>query len=150
MVETLCKQAGAFRAEGGGMTRGMIAGTVYFLIVFALGFALGTMRVLYLVPWLHELVATLIEVPVMLTVSFLVCRWVLIRFQVLRFPAARWAMVPSFLSLLLLCEWQLGLWLFERSAAAQWAALATPAGAFGLFAQILVAFLPAFVGKAGS
>ncbi|MDH3492495.1 MAG: hypothetical protein OEM82_03015 [Acidobacteriota bacterium] len=46
------------------------AGSVYFLLVFAAGFALGVLRVLLLVPRLGEGTAELPEMPVMLVVVF--------------------------------------------------------------------------------
>ncbi len=45
------------------------AAFLYFLPVFAAGFVLGTIRVLWLAPQTGHLVATLIELPVMLAIS---------------------------------------------------------------------------------
>jgi hypothetical protein len=130
------------------MKRAMIAATVYFLMLFALGFALGTIRVLAVAPRFGELAATLTEVPLMLTVAYFACRWAIARWHVPRDPAARWAMVLWFLILLFLFETLLGAMLFGRPATEQWAALATPTGLLGLSAQIIAALLPLFVGKA--
>jgi len=47
------------------------AGALYFAIVFAAGFALGTVRVLWLVPRLGERMAELAEMPFMLAVTML-------------------------------------------------------------------------------
>lgn len=52
------------------------AGTAYFAIVFAVGFALGTIRVLWLTPYLGERMAELSEMPWMLLASVLSARWV--------------------------------------------------------------------------
>ena len=48
------------------MKRPLIAATIYFLMLFALGFVLGTIRVLFVAPMLGVLSATLLEVPLML------------------------------------------------------------------------------------
>lgn len=82
------------------MKRALIAASAYFLTLFALGFALGTIRVLAVAPRIGELAATLAEVPVMLAAAFFVCRWAIRRWQVPPGPAIRWTMVLWFLALL--------------------------------------------------
>lgn len=129
------------------MKRGLIAGTVYFLTLFSLGFALGTIRVMVVAPRVGQFAATCAEVPVMLAAAFFVCRWAVRRWQVPLTMAIRWAMALWFLALLLSFEMLLGASLFGRTVAEQWATLATPAGALGLSAQILTALLPVVVGK---
>ena len=51
------------------------AGALYFALVFGAGFALGTLRVLFVVPRLGGRNAELIEAPFMLVVTFLAARW---------------------------------------------------------------------------
>jgi hypothetical protein len=58
----------------------MKAGAIYFLLVFAVGFFFGTLRVLWLVTRVGTRAAELIETPFMLTVIFLVARWLVGRF----------------------------------------------------------------------
>ena len=58
------------------------AGALYFLLVFATGFALGTIRVLWLEPRLGVMVAELLEMPFMLVAIILAARWVVARFAV--------------------------------------------------------------------
>ncbi len=55
------------------------AGGLYFAVVFAAGFALGTLRVLYVLPRLGERTAELLEAPVMLAVTIFAARWVVLR-----------------------------------------------------------------------
>jgi hypothetical protein len=129
------------------MKRAIIAATVYFLALFALGFFLGTIRVIIVAPRIGVLAATFAEVPVMLTAAYFTCRWTLRHWRVPHTPAIRWAMMLWFLLLLFLCETALGAMLFGRTMAEQWAALATPAGVLGLSAQTIAALLPVFVGK---
>jgi hypothetical protein len=127
--------------------RALIAGTVYFLALFALGFVLGTIRVVFVVPRFGQLAGTVAEVPVMLTAAYVICRWALRHWRVTRTIAIRWAMVPYFLALLFAFETSLGLTLFGRPLSEQWAALVTFAGLLGLSAQIVAALLPVFVGR---
>ena len=58
------------------------AGFFYFLIVFAVGFALGTVRVLFVVPRIGEGTAELLEQPVMIIASFVTARFVVRRFTI--------------------------------------------------------------------
>lgn len=129
------------------MKHGLIAGTVYFLALFALGFVWGTIRVLVVAPAVGPLAATVAEVPVMLAAAFFACRWAVRHWQVPPTIAIRSAMALWFLALLILFETLLGAALFGRTIAQQYAALATPAGSLGLSAQIIAALLPLFVGK---
>ena len=129
------------------MKRALIAASAYFLALFALGFVLGTIRVIFVVPHIGELAATIAEVPVMLVAAYFACRWVILRWQVSPAIAIRLAMVPWFLALLFAFEALLGAVLFVRSVAEQWTALGSPAGLVGISAQIVAALLPLFVGK---
>lgn len=125
----------------------MIAATAYFVALFALGFVLGTVRMLAIVPRFGPLLATLAEVPVMLVAAVFACRAAIRRWQVSRAAPIRWAMVLWFVALLFICETLLGTALFGRTAAQQWAALATPAGLLGVSAQLLAALLPMVVAR---
>ena len=52
----------------------LTAGLAYFAIVFVIGFVLGLIRVPFLVPLLGKLTAVLIELPIILTLAWLICR----------------------------------------------------------------------------
>ena len=129
------------------LRRALLAGTAFFLALFALGFALGTIRVLFVAPRIGPLGAVSLEVPIMLVAGFAICRWSVRRWQVSRAMTVRWAMTGWFLALLFLFETMLGATLFGRTLAEQWAALATPEGLLGISAQIVAALLPLFIGR---
>lgn len=118
------------------------AGVAYFAIVFAAGFALGTMRVLFVAPHLGELPATLLELPIMLGISWLVCGSLLSRFEVPPRTRPRLTMGALAFGLLMLAELVLSLTLSGRSIDDYAEALTTPQGALGLAGQILFGLMP--------
>ena len=65
------------------------AGALYAIVVFSIGFILGTIRVLLLAPRLGETTAVIIETPIILAVSWFVCRWCVGRLDVRRTVSAR-------------------------------------------------------------
>lgn len=58
------------------------AAAVYFLVAFAAGCVLGTVRVLWAVPRFGERAAELMEMPLMLAAITLAARWTVRRFAV--------------------------------------------------------------------
>ena len=58
------------------------AGVLYFALVFGAGFALGTIRVLWIVPQFGTRLAELMEAPFMLIVTIASARWVVRRLAV--------------------------------------------------------------------
>ena len=57
------------------------AGGIYFAVVFGAGFVLGSVRLLWLVPYLGTRLAELIEAPIMLLISAFAARWLVHRFH---------------------------------------------------------------------
>ncbi len=129
------------------MKRALLAASVYFLALFSLGFALGTIRVLVIAPRFGGLAGTIAEVPIMLVAAFWACRWLIRRWRVPSASVTRWAMTIWFLVLLFVFETVLGEAIFGRTMVQQWAALATSAGLLGLAAQIVAALFPTLVGR---
>lgn len=86
------------------------SGSIYFLLVFAAGFVLGTVRTLWVVPRTGVRTAELLETPLMLAVSFLAARWVVRRLAVPYRPSRRLSMGFTALGLMLLAESSLALW----------------------------------------
>jgi len=64
------------------LLRAVWAGLAYFGVVFAAGFALGTLRVLALIRRLGENAAVLFELPIILALSWMSCRWLITRFDI--------------------------------------------------------------------
>jgi hypothetical protein len=130
------------------------AGTVYFMLVFAAGFVLGTIRVLAVVPMAGETVAVLIETPIMLTISWIACRFIIRRFGVPAVLADRVTMGGFAFALLMVAEIGVAWLLGQRSLSGYFAHYATVAGVIGLAGQIAFAVFPAlqlrFPEKAGS
>lgn len=122
------------------MTAALRAGLAYFLIVFAIGFGLGTLRTLVIVPRVGELVAVCLELPLMLGASWLVCRRLVRRVA----PAAapRLVMGGTAFALLILAEFALAVLAFGQAPAAYAARLSSPAGLIGFAGQVIFALMP--------
>jgi hypothetical protein len=115
------------------------AGFRYFLVAFAAGILLGTLRVLVLAPAFGPAAAVLIELPVILGIAWIACR-PLAR----RLPAtagARLAMGGVAFVLLMTAEGVLGSAL-GRPLAIQVREMGTAAGLLGLAGQVAYALLP--------
>lgn len=119
-----------------------IAGLAYFAIVFAAGFALGVLRVLVLVPHLGETLAVIIEGPVILAVSWLVCRSLITRLLVPRRATARLVMGATAFGLLMVAEAGLSMIGFGRSVTEHLGHYQTTPGLLGLLGQIAFALFP--------
>jgi hypothetical protein len=63
------------------------SGLFYFAIVFGIGFALGTIRVIWAVPHFGARVAELIEMPFMLIAIIATARWLVLRLAI---PPVLW------------------------------------------------------------
>ena len=118
------------------------AGAAYFLILFLIGFALGSVRVIIVAPRLGEVHAVLLEAPFMLTASWIVCRFLVRRMAVAAYWTPRLVMGLTGFILLMLAEAALGWFGFGRALQAQLAALAQPAGLIGLAGQIGFGAIP--------
>ncbi len=118
----------------------LFSGTAYVVAVFAAGFVLGVLRTLVLVPLLGELAAVLVELPVILTIAWLVCTRILRRWP-LSAPEAAGMGVIAFL-LLMLAEAGLSTLLAGRSLAEHLALYAQVPYQVGLAAQLAFAMFP--------
>lgn len=76
-----------------------LSALAYFGIVFSIGFVLGVVRVLWIEPAIGERNAELLEIPVMVAVSFIAAGLVLDRYAV---PDNRAALALGIIALMLL------------------------------------------------
>jgi len=120
------------------------AGAAYFLLVFAAGFLLGTVRVMLLAPALGETIAVLMELPVMLAISWFTCRLLVQRFSVPATASARLAMGVGAFIYLMLAEAILAITLFGESLAQFIADFSDLPAQLGLAGQIAFALMPLF------
>jgi hypothetical protein len=124
------------------MSRALKAGLAYFSIVFAVGFGLGTLRVLVMVPLFGEVSAVAIELPIMLALSWVACRWLINRFAVPAVSRDRLLMGGSAFLLLMAAELGVSVLAFGRSPAEHWATYRMLSAKMGLLAQIGFALMP--------
>lgn len=131
------------RPPGRPLGRALRAAIGYFAVVFAAGFVLGTLRVVVLVPRWGETAAVITELPLMLAVSWLVCRSFVARFDVAPAVGPRLVMGGLAFGLLMTVELALGAFAFARPLASQLEAFGThPAAALGLAGQVVFGLMP--------
>jgi hypothetical protein len=122
------------------MRRAIKAGGLYFALVFAVAFLVGVVRVMVLAPRVGALPAVAIEVPLILGVSWIACRFVLQRIPV---DGVRNRLAMGVFAFAALMATEAGLDLaFGHNLAEHFAAMGTPAGLLGLAGQIGFAALP--------
>lgn len=118
-----------------------LAAIVYFALAFTAGFLLGPVRVLLIAPRWGELLAVLLEAPVMLAVSWLACGATVQVFRV-RGRGAALAMGVVAFALLMVAEFSLSRLLFGQSTAEFLRAYGTAPGAVGLASQVVFGLIP--------
>ncbi len=89
------------------MVTAIKAGLCYFALTFGAGFLLGPLRMLVLVPRIGARAAELLELPVMVVVTWLAARWTIRRFQVPYSTGLRLVMGVLAFALLLAAEFSL-------------------------------------------
>lgn len=130
--------------------RSLFAGLAYFALVFALGMAFGTLRVTIVEPQLGMVAATLIELPLMLGLAWLICLWLVRRFEVPPEVGSRLAMGGLAFALLMAAELALNLFLLGGSVHGHFAAYREPARLVGLAGQLAFGCFPLLVARRAS
>jgi hypothetical protein len=116
------------------------AGALYFAAVFALGFVLGTIRTLFLEPWLGPVGAVLAESVPMLAAMWLAAPWAARLFDLPPLPVPR--LVMGGVALLLLVVAETGLDTLMRGRVLWAERLRTPDGLIGLALMAAFAAMP--------
>lgn len=129
------------------MKAALWAGFVYWAIAFSAGFVLGTLRELLVRPRLGETAAVIIELPIMLAISFVGARWTVRRFGVPDRAADRLIMGALAFGLLMLAETLVGIALFGRTPSQQAESYRNLPNLIGLLGQIAFALFPLVVGS---
>lgn len=125
-----------------GPRRAVLAGLAYFAIVFAAGFALGAIRVVLLIPRIGETAAVLIELPVILTVAWIACSWLVTAFDVPRQSGPRLLMGGAAFLTLMCAELGLSVLAFGRTAIDHLDQYHTIHGLLGLAGQVMFGLFP--------
>ena len=136
-------------AEGVRWTAGIAAagimGFQYYAMIFGLGFAMGVVRALLIAPRLGELLAVVLEVPVLVAMSWVAARWLLTHRSFSLVECA--VMGATAFSLIMVSEIVLAGFL-RGQGMADWAAdVATPIGLIGLAGQVAFGLMPVLVTK---
>jgi hypothetical protein len=120
---------------------------IYWGIVFALGFALGTVRVLVVIPQLgSETLAVALELPLMLAGSWIAARWLIRRKG--PFIGVERALIGALaFAILMVAEAALAGIVFDERLSARFASLTTLPDLLGLSGQLVFAAMPLLVGK---
>ncbi len=117
------------------------AAIAYWAVVFALGFVLGTIRVLWVIPLVGLIPATVIELPLILTGSWLAAGWLVRRFDLASRSEALAAGALAF-AILMMAELALAAVLTGQTPALWLAGLREPHALLGLAGQVVFALIP--------
>lgn len=123
------------------LRRAITAGVLYVAIVFAAGFVLGAIRGLVIAPAIGETAAIAIEIPIILAISWVVCRAITTRLALPPTRFARVTMGAVAFALLMVAEFLLAL-AFGRTPAEHFASYRGGASMLGLAGQMAFAALP--------
>lgn len=77
----------------------------YFSAVFVVGFLLGVVRELWLLQWLSQRNAELVEMPVMLIVSYFAAKYIIVQRSYSRHSS--WFLMIGFVALLIMVAFEL-------------------------------------------
>ena len=124
------------------MRNALKAGFAYFSLVFATGFALGILRMLVIAPATGDLGAVVIELPIMLAVSWMACGWAMRRLAVSGRAIDRISMGTFAFLLLMVAEALVSILFADRNLANHIALYKTLPAIIGLFGQIAFALFP--------
>lgn len=118
------------------------AGLAYTAAVFAVAFVLGTIRVSLVAPRLGDLIAVLLEAPIVLAVSWQLARACLRRFRVASDARSRLLMGGVAFTFLMALELVVSVVAFGETLASYFSTFRTMPGIVGLATQVCFAAIP--------
>jgi hypothetical protein len=124
------------------LLRPALAGTTYFALAFSVAFVLGAVRVTLIEAIIGQIIAVMLEVPLMLAVSWVACRWVLARWRIEPRIFDRLVMGAVAMVLLLAAELGLSMMMSGRTVAEHFALYRQLDVQIGLVAQIGYGLFP--------
>ena len=124
------------------MLAALKAGLSYFAIIFAAGFIFGTIRIIAVAPLVGGTLAVAIELPVILALSWFVCRWIADRLSVHQRYGPRLTMGGIAFALLIAAEMILGIFGFGQTVSQFLGVYGTAEGALGLLGQFAFGLFP--------
>lgn len=125
------------------MANALRAGLFYFAAVYSIGFVLGVVRNIAIQPRLGEVLAVLIELPLILVAAWIISDRLVTRFDLADELTSRTLMGFSAFGLLMLAELVVSVWVLGNSAGEYLGHYRTAAGGLGLAGQLLFALFPA-------
>jgi hypothetical protein len=125
------------------MRQSIIAGLAYFALVFAAGFVLGVMRTGLVAPLLGDTLAVALELPIILAIAWMACRWLTRRLAVPARLVPRAAMGTTAFILLMGGEATISLLLAGRSLDEHLELYRHASHLLGLAGQMAFALFPA-------
>ncbi len=124
------------------MFKTIFAAFSYFAVVFGAGFALGALRMIMVAPYLGTMGAIVLEVPIMLAISWYACRSIITNFDIPATVAQGLVMGGIAFALLMAAELALSVVLLGRTIAQHLAGYADAGTMLGLAAQIAFGLFP--------
>ena len=124
------------------MTNAVKGGILYAAGVFTIGFGLGVLRYLFLVPIVTETWAVFIELPIILSFSWMLCSRSTALLKVPEKAVDR--LIMGMVAMLVLISAEFALWsmMFQEPTAGFFARYKEPAGMTGLMGQMVFAMFP--------
>lgn len=122
--------------------KSILAGVAYSGSVFAAGFALGVLRTVLVVALVGETVAVALELPIILAIAWIACRWLINRLEVPSRLVSRAVMGAVAFVLLMAGELSISLLLAGRSAVEHLQLYREASHMLGLAGQLAFAHFP--------
>ncbi len=115
---------------------------IYFIGVFIAAFALGTLRVLVIIPMVGEIPAVLLEIPIVLVISWTYFKYLITRKKLILGWNDLFLLGVYAFTYLMITEYVISIYLFQRTPTDYFDSLQTTHGLIGLLGQVGFALVP--------